>query len=175
MGYYGQTLRRFGVMIQDNMPGTVLCRRVAAEPSALDMYLFGVRWRVDDFDVTDILAIFCRGLNYCPILCLVGIRCLSRQNTVPYRNAPVRYGCTVTVIRLRQSWKMPSQDEAFYDGASPYPFWGSSLEEPHIWPENWLEQKSNCIAANNSMARVYKTLFFEIKIGVKEPRLSEKK
>lgn len=42
MGYYGQTLRRFGVMIQD-MPGTVFCRRVAAEPSALDMYLFGVR------------------------------------------------------------------------------------------------------------------------------------
>ena len=42
-------------------------------------------------------------------------------------------------------------------------------------PKNGLQQKSKRIAANVPMALVFKTLFFEIKIGVKELRLSETK
>ena len=53
-------------------------------------------------------------------------------------------------------------------------------EAPHVrssmpHPKTDLKQKSYRIAANNPMARVYKTFFIEIKIGVKEPSFSENK
>ena len=56
--------------------------------------------------------------------------------------------------------------EAFYNRGSPWIFWGSSLKELHTSPENWLQQKSKCIAAKTPMAQVYKTFFFKIKIGI---------
>ena len=51
-------------------------------------------------------------------------------------------------------------EEVFYDRGSPQFFWGSSLKEIHASPESWLQQKSNFIAVNNSMGRVYKTFYW---------------
>ena len=68
-------------------------------------------------------------------------------------------------------------NEAFYDWGSPWFFWGSSLQELHTSPENWLRQKSDCIPMNNPTAQVYKS-FFESRLalrrlGIKKLRHSE--
>ena len=86
------------------------------------------------------------------------------QSTGPMLALPI--WCTYNIFQAFLVFTFRLSTEAFYDRGSPWIAWGSSFEELHTSLENWLQQKSNCIPANNPTARAYKTFFFEIGIGI---------